>query len=161
STWSTGRPSGGGRRGHVLVDRGDGSEPIDIDDLEVYVDASLPFGGPVDASARVIGRWRQKQAPISIGAIIRDSDASLEIHNAGVRIGEVRAIALGVRMPKGAFSTSYEGTVAVNAPVRAVRELVPSLRVPADSALARTAGADGRLTYVTAGGTVGDGSVSA
>ncbi len=161
STWSIDLPSVEVRRGHVAVDRIGGSEPIDIDDLEIYIDARLPFGGPVEASARVTGTWRQKQAPISIGGILRDSDAKLEVRNAGVRIGEVRAVALGVSIPKGPFSKAYEGTVALNAPARALRELVPSVRVPADLALAATARPDGRLTHFTVGGTVGDGEVSA
>lgn len=161
STWSIDLPSVEIHRGHVLVDRGGGSEPIDIDDLQVQVNASLPFGGPVNATARVTGTWRQKQAPVSIGGVIRDSDAHLEIRNASVQVGDVRALAFGVRIPKGTFSKSYEGTVAVNAPARALRALVPSLHVPADIALAATARADGRLTYFTVGGAIGDGAVSA
>ena len=42
STWDITLPNVEVHDGHILVDQGEGTEPIDIDDLEVFVDAKLP-----------------------------------------------------------------------------------------------------------------------
>lgn len=161
SRWSIELPDIEVHRGHLSIDRGPGSEPIDLDGLEVYVDARLPFAGPSDASAHITGRWRQREAPLSVSAVIHGDDTSFEIRNAGVQLGDVRAVALGVRLPKSSFSQPYAGAVAVHVPARAVRDLVPGVRVPEDVALSVTARPDGRLTYFSVLGAVGDGQVSA
>ncbi|HEX5061987.1 MAG TPA: hypothetical protein VFV99_21610, partial [Kofleriaceae bacterium] len=161
STWSVYLPNLEVRRGHVLVEQGQGAEPIDIDNIEVNVDAALPFAGPMSANARVTGQWRQKRAPISIGAVIHGDAETFEVRNAGVQVGDVRAIALGVKLPKGTFAKPYAGTVAVSAPAKAVRELVPSVRLPEDIALAVTVRPGGRRTDFEIAGAIGEGQVSA
>ncbi|HEY5926942.1 MAG TPA: translocation/assembly module TamB domain-containing protein, partial [Kofleriaceae bacterium] len=181
STWNIYLPNVEVHRGHVLIDQGRDSEgkatePIDIDNLEVMVDARIPFGGPLDANARITGQWRQRprvtdpnspaswpdrSVPISIGAVIHGDSDSFDIRNAGIQVGDVRAIALGVRMPKGAFAKPYAGTIAVHAPAKTVRELVPQVQLPDDITLTATARAEGRLTYFSVMGTVGKGQISA
>jgi hypothetical protein len=161
STWNIKLPNVEVHRGHLLVDQGPGSEPIDLDNLEVYVDAKLPFAGPIDANARITGQWRQKQAPISIGATIHSDEEVFEVRNAGVQLGEVRVLALGVKMPKGVYAKPFAGTVAVSAPAREVHRLVPEVQLPADIALAANAHAEGRLTHFSVIGNVGKGQVSA
>jgi hypothetical protein len=161
STWNVYLPNVEVHRGHVLLDQGKGSEPIDIDNLEVAVDARIPFGGPLDANARITGRWRQKQAPISIGAVVHGDSDSFDIRNAGVQVGELRVVALGVSMPKGPFAKPIQGTVAVHAPANTVHDLVPSVQLPDDITLAATARAEGRLTYFDLLGTIGKGGLTA
>jgi hypothetical protein len=163
STWSIKLPNVEVHRGHLLVDQGKGSEPIDIDNLEVYVDAKLPFGGPIDANARVTGQWRQKQAPVSIGGTFHIGQDMIEVGNAAVQLGEVRVVALGAKIPKGEaslYAKPMAGTVAVTAPAREVHRLVPQVELPADIALSASAKPEGRLTHFSVLGSVGKAQVS-
>lgn len=161
STWNVKLPDVQVHRGHIRVEQGGGAEPIDVDDLEVYVDAALPFAGPIDANARITGQWRQKQAPLSIGGVIHGDDRELSVRNAGIQVGDVRVLALGVTIPKGSFARPLSGTVAVNASARAVHDLVPSVTLPADIALSANARGEGRLTYFEVLGAIGSGRIHA
>ncbi len=162
STWSVYLPNVEVHRGHVRLEQGEGAEPIDLDNLEVNVDARMPFGGPTDANARVTGQWRQKRAPISIGAVIHLDDNSFDIRNAGVQVADVRLVALGVKIAKGPFAKPMQGTIALHAPAKTVHELFPQVTLPDDIALAANARAEGRLTYFDVMGVIGEhGQVSA
>ncbi len=157
STWNVALPTVEIRRGHVLLDQIAGAEPIDIDELDASVDASLPFGGPLAANVHITGRWRQRDAPVSVGAVVRRDATYLELRNASVQIGDVRAIALGVKLPRSAFEKPLAGTVAISAPARAVHALLPSVTLPTDLAVSLTARSEGRLTAFRAVAAVGRG----
>lgn len=161
SRWSVALPDLEVRRGHVSIDPGPESEPIDLDEIDAYVDARLPYAGPIDASARITGNWRQRNAPVSASGVFHGDDTGFEVRNAGIRLGDVHAVALGVRIPRSSFSQPYAGAVAIRAPASAVRELVPAVRVPGDIALAMTARPDGRLTQLGVLGAIGNGQVTA
>jgi hypothetical protein len=155
STWNVYLPNVEVHRGHVLLDQGNGTEAIDLDNLEVSVDARIPFGGPLDANARVTGTWRQRQAPVYLGAVIHGDTDSFDIRNAGVNVGDLRVLALGVKIPKGQFAKPFEGTIAVHAPAKTVREILPSVQLPDDVTMTVSAHSEGRLTYFNARGLVG------
>lgn len=161
STWDITLPDVVVHDGHVHVDQGTGREPIDLDDLELTANANAPFTGPLDATVQLTGEWRQKHAPISVGAIIHGDDEAFSVRNAAVRVGDVRALALGVRVPKTAYAKPVGGTVAVTAPAKSVRALLPSVRLPADVALSVSARPEGRLTYFSLFAAVGHGDIRA
>ena len=158
STWSIALPNVEVHRGHVAIER-PGEERVDLDSLELAVDARLPFAGPIDASGTLTGTWRQRKAPISVAGLVHVDQQEMTVPSAGVRVGDIDVAVLGARIPKGPFAKAFAGTVAVRAPAAEVHRLVPKLELPDDVALAVNAKPEGRLTYATITAVVGKGEV--
>ncbi|HSD87802.1 MAG TPA: hypothetical protein VLB44_09825, partial [Kofleriaceae bacterium] len=147
TTWNFTLPDIVVHRGHVALDTG--TEVMNFDNLEISVDAKMPFAGPLSASANMTGNWRERTAPLLVAASIRGDKEVFEVKNLAARVGGVSASIVGARIPKGTFSQPFAGTVAVVAPAAAVKQLVPAVELPGDLALAITATPSGRLTYAT------------
>jgi hypothetical protein len=159
STWSIKLPNLEVHRGHVHVAHG--GEPVDIDKLELYVDAALPFAGPIDASLSVSAQWRQKQAPINVAANLHIDEQEVRVGSAAVQVAELRASLIQVAMAKGPYMRPVGGVVSLYAPKATLAQLAPAIRVPGDVALLLTARPDGRITHVAANASVGDSRVRA
>lgn len=153
STWNIALPNVEVHRGHIAVDTG--KEWVDLDGLELWVDAAMPFGGPIDASASLRTTWRQRQAPITIGAVVHVGKEAVDIRSALVSVGDVAIAATGARIPKGEAPKTFGGTVAIRAPAEAVAKLAPQVKLPADVALAIQAMPAGTFTDLSIAGSVG------
>jgi hypothetical protein len=153
STWNIALPDVQVHRGHVKVDTG--KEWVDLDALELYVGADMPYGGPIDASVSLAAKWRQKQAPISLGAVVHVGDEAVDLRSALVSVGDIAIAAAGARIPKGEAPKAFGGTVAVRAPAEAVNKLAPEVKLPADVALAIEAMPEGTFTDLAIAGEVG------
>ncbi|MBV8756688.1 MAG: hypothetical protein JO257_05425, partial [Deltaproteobacteria bacterium] len=159
STWNIALPDVQVHRGHLKLDTG--SEWIDVDNLELYVDSKMPFAGPIDASISLAGNYRQKQAPIAVGAVVHVGDTATDVRSALISVGKVAVAVAGAHIPKGDAAKAYSGTVVVAAPAAEVERLVPQVKLPADIALAIQAQASGTFTDVALGGMVGKAPVRA
>ena len=153
STWSIALPDVRVHRGHVKVDTG--KEWVDLDGLELYASSNMPFGGPIDASVSLGTTWRQREAPISIGAVVHVGKEAVDIRSALVSVGDVAIAAAGARIPKGEAPKAFGGTVAIRAPARAVAKLAPEVKLPADVAVAIEAMPEGTFTDLAIAGSVG------
>jgi hypothetical protein len=161
STWSIALPNVVVHRGHVAFDTGSNEGVFDLDNIELAVDARLPFGGPLQANANVTGILRQRTAPISLAASVYADNDVFEVKNLGAHIGGVQVTVFGARIPRGAYAKPFAGTVAVIAPKAAVKQLMPDVDLPDDVAFAATArAAMGRLTYATIHGVMGTAELS-
>lgn len=159
STWNVELPNIQVHRGHVKMDTG--SEWIDLDNLELYVDSKMPFAGPIDASVSLAASYRQKQAPIALGAVVHVGTDAVDVRSALVSVGKVAVAVTGGRIPKGDAAKAYGGTVVVAAPAAEVERLVPQVKLPADVALAIEATPSGTFTDLTIDGMVGKAPVLA
>lgn len=159
SPWNITLPNVIVHRGHVSVDDA-GGEPLDVDNIELAVDAAMPFAGPMVANANVTGNLRQKKSPFVVAASIYNDDEVFEVKSLSARVGGISAAIFGAQMPKGAFSKAFSGTVALVAPKAAVKPLAPQVQLPGDVVLAISAHPDGRLTYATVHGGVGKSEIA-
>jgi len=155
STWNIVLPNLEVHRGHVGIDTG--KQVIDVDNLEVYVDAKMPFAGPLKAAVTIDAKWRQQAAPIAIGAVVYGDHEVFAIHNAVGGIGKVHFAVAGARIPKGHFAKPYAGTIVVHAPAEEVHRLLPQVTLPDDVSIAINALPDGRLTQLAINGRIGPG----
>lgn len=144
STWSIFLPNVAVHRGHVAFDTG--TEVIDLDNIELAVDAALPFGGPIAAGVDLHAEWRQRKAPIHVGASIYSDDEVFQVRTAVAHVGDVFAFLLDMRVPKSPYARPFGGLVAVSAPAAGVSHLVPDARLPGDVVATITARPDGRFT---------------
>lgn len=159
SPWNITLPNVIVHRGHISIDDV-GGEPLDVDNVELAVDAAMPLAGPMVANANVTGTLRQKSSPFVIAASIYNDDEAFQVKSLSARVGGVSAAIFGASMPKGAFSKAFSGTVAIVAPKAAVKPLAPQVQLPGDVVLAISARPDGRLTYVTINGGVGKSEIA-
>jgi hypothetical protein len=159
STWSIKLPNVEVHEGHVnlAAGMGPGPEPIDLDNIEIYVDAALPFAGPIDARMSLSADWRQKKAPIDLAANIHIDDEVLAVNSLAAQVSDIDLAVTSFRMPKGAFSKPFAGVVTVYAPAATVHALLPQVTLPGDVGLTLTARPDGRITHALANGFVGQG----
>lgn len=153
STWNIALPDVEVHRGHIAVDTG--KEMVDLDGLELWVDSTMPFGGAIDASISMRTTWRQRKAPITIGAVVHAGKETVDIRSALVSVGDVAIAAAGARIPKGEAPKAYGGTIAIRAPAEAVAHLVPEVKLPADISLAVEAMPEGTFTDLAIAGSVG------
>lgn len=147
-------------RGHIALDKSVAGEAIDIDNIELAVDAALPFSGPMIANANVTGIIRQKTAPFVVAASVYGDKEVTEIKSMTARVGGVSASIFGLQMPKGLYSKPFSGTVAIIAPKAAVKHLAPNVELPGDAVVAISARPEGRLTYATIHGGVGKAEIA-
>lgn len=153
STWNIKLPNVEVHRGHVRLELG--AEPVDLDNIELYVDAALPVAGPIDASLSLSADWRQKKAPIDLAANIHLDDQEVRVHNAALQLADIDVAITQLAIAKGPYAMPLSGVVSVYAPAPTLRSLAPQVNVPGDVGLLLTAAPDGRLTHVTAAGSVG------
>ncbi|NVB78962.1 MAG: AsmA family protein [Kofleriaceae bacterium] len=144
STWSIFLPNVEVHRGHVAFDTG--TEVIDIDNIELAVDAAMPFGGPMKAGVDLHADWRQRKAPIHVGASIYNDDEVFQVRSAVAHVGDVFAFLLDTRVPKSPYMKPFGGLVAVSAPAAGVSHLAPDVKLPGDVIATITARPDGRFT---------------
>lgn len=157
STWTIKLPDVQVHRGHVRLDLG--KEPVDLDNIELYVDAAMPFAGPIDAALSLSADWRQKKLPVDVAGSIHIDDETTQINSLAAQLGDIDVFVTNFRAPKSTFSMPFAGVVSVYAPKNTVRALVPpTVNIPGDIALALTATPDGRLTHVGINGAVGTGA---
>jgi autotransporter translocation and assembly factor TamB len=140
-------------RGHVAIDAG--KEWIDLDRIELQAAGSVPFEGPIDASASLAATWRQRGAPIRVAADVHAGIHAVEVRSALATVGDVGLAATGVRIPTGDAAKAFGGMVAVRAPANAVAKLAPQLKLPADVAVAIEAMPEGRFTDLAITGDLG------
>jgi translocation and assembly module TamB len=155
STWSIKLPNVAVHKGHVNLALG--GEPIDLDNLELDVDAALPFAGPIDARVSLSTHWRQKKAPIDLAANVHIDDEVLAVQTLVAQVSDIDLSITGFRMPKGVFAKPFAGVVSVYAPAATVHALVPQVTLPGDLGLMVVARPDGRLTHALAHGFIGGG----
>lgn len=153
STWNVKLPSVAVHRGHVRVELG--SEPIDIDNLEIVVDAALPFAGPIDANLSLAADWRQKRAPFDVGASIHIDEEEMRINSAAIQLADIDIVITQLAMARGPIAQPASGVVSVYAPADTVRSLA-GVELPGDVLALVTARAEGRLTHLDVNGAVGD-----
>ncbi len=153
STWSIKLPHVEVHRGHVRVERA-GAETIDIDNLELYVGAALPYGGPIDAALSLSADWRQKKVPIDVAANIHLDDEVSRVNSLAAQISDIDVMVTNLTVPRSVFAKPFGGSVAIYAPAMTVAALEPAISLPGDLALALVATPDGRLTHATATGVV-------
>jgi hypothetical protein len=156
STWSIKLPDVQVRRGHVRIEDVT-PEPVDLDNIELSIDAALPFAGPIEASLSLTADWRQREAPLALSAAFYDDDAVTAVPLLVAQVGDIDVALFGVRSPKDAFQRTFQGTVVAYAPADQLHALVPAVELPGDAALTLTATPDGRLTRVSGAGAVGSG----
>jgi translocation and assembly module TamB len=155
STWSVKLPNLEVHKGHVNLALG--AEPIDLDNIELYVDAALPFAGPIDAAVSLSADWRQKKAPIDVATSIHIDDEVMAVQTLVAQVSDIDIHVTNARMPKGMFSKPFAGVVSVYAPAATVHALVPQVTLPGDLGLTVVARPDGRLTHALADGFLGEG----
>ena len=144
STWSIFLPNVEVHRGHIAFDTG--TEIIDLDNIELAVDAAIPFGGPMKAGVDLSANWRQRNAPIRVGASIYNTDEAFQVRAAVAHVGDVFAYVLDARVPKSPYMKPFGGLVAVSAPAASVARLAPDVKLPGDVVATITARPDGRFT---------------
>jgi len=149
-------------RAHVRFDSG--TEIMNFDDLHIRGAASKPLHDPMAANLLVHGRWREREAPIWIDTIVRNSWEVLAVPSTIARVGDVTVVAAGVRLIKpqavGFTRTrpkpmQLQGTVAVQATKEAVAALMPGVELPVDLDMFVSARPlAGAVTHVSLGGTL-------
>ncbi len=125
STWSIKLPNVEVHRGHVNLALG--GEPIDLDDIELYVDAALPFGGPIDAAVSLDATWRQKRAPIALATTVHVDDEVTEVRSLNAQVADISLLVSHLEVPKGPFAKPVGGVFAVLAPPKTVHRFVPQV----------------------------------
>ena len=150
STWNIALPDVQVHRGHLKLDTG--KDWIDLDNLELYVNSKMPFAGPIDASVSLAASYRQKQAPIALGAVVHVGTNAVDVRSALISVGKVSVAVAAGHIPKGDLPKAYSGTVAVVAPAAEVERLVPQVKLPADVAVAIEAVSSGTFTDLAIAG---------
>jgi hypothetical protein len=152
STWNVRLPTIEVHRAHVMIDTG--KETVDLDDIQIDGNVKLPHGGPIDVAASISAKWRQKDAPIDISAVLHADATQIHVPSALVRIADVEVAAGGVRIPRGRGAV-VAGTLAVSAPAATVTRLAPEVDLPVDVALAVEAQPIGSETALAISGAIG------
>jgi hypothetical protein len=150
TTWNVRLPAVEVHRAHVAFDTGE--QKIDLDDIQIDGNAKLPHGGPIDVAAIVSAKWRQKDAPIDISAVLHSDSEQVRVPSALIRIADLEVAATGVHVAKGRGVT---GSLAVSAPAATVARLAPEIDVPVDVALAVEAERIGSETALAISGAIG------
>jgi len=153
SSWNIKLPNVVVTRGHVRFELG--GEPVDIDNLEIRVDAALPFAGPIDANVSLAADWRQKRAPIDVAASIHVTDREMRVSSAAIQLADIDVTVTQLAMANRPYAQAVSGVVSIYAPAAAVRSLA-KVELPGDVLVLATARADGRLTHVDVKGSLGD-----
>lgn len=153
STWNIALPNVQVHRGHLELEAG--QDWIDLDNIELYVDSSMPFAGPMDASVSLAAKYRQKRTPLSVGAVVHIGTDAVDVRSALVSAGKVTLAVAGAHIPKGDAPKAYGGTIVAVAPAAELERLVPQVKLPADVALAIQATPAGTFTDASIGGMVG------
>ncbi len=157
STWSVTLPNVEVHRGHVRNELG--AEAMDIDNIEIFIDAKLPFAGPIDASMSLSADWRQKAAPIDVAASFHIDEQEIRVNRAAIQLADIDVAITELAMEKGPFMQPASGVVSVYAPEASLKKIAPQVNVPGDIGLLLTAAENGRLTDLTAKLAAGDSRV--
>ncbi|MEO8841661.1 MAG: translocation/assembly module TamB domain-containing protein [Kofleriaceae bacterium] len=152
-------------RAHVMIDTGtQDTGVVNLDDVVVLGNLHLHNDGTVLGGLRIGATWRERKAPITILAAVRDDAESTRARHLDVSIGGVSMAASDiaiVKAPNGGFP-HIAGTFVVDAPKQAVAALVPRIQLPGDVAFSLTAGAaQGAMIPIALAGHVGASSVKA
>jgi autotransporter translocation and assembly factor TamB len=140
SEWSVTLPSVELRRAHVRLDTG--GEVMNFDTLMLDARASIPHGGPLDASLELHGTWRERGgAVVDLRASVHSDEGGLRLPYVVARVGDVSVVGTQVAVtPSGAGRLPVIGGVlTIDATAAAVERLVPGVHLPADAALTVTA----------------------
>ncbi len=149
--WSIQIPDVRLHRGHVAYDTG--TEWMNIDAIDIFGAAHMPYEKPLEANLSVRGAWREKVAGISIDAVVKIDQNVTTIPSVIARLGAMTVAGADLtiitpqqqtpltgmieKVPAAATATPViTGTLIVNAPMVAVAQLVPSVQLPADIAFA-------------------------
>jgi hypothetical protein len=84
----------------VRVQGANGAEDINLDNVNLAAGVNMPTDGPVRANVLVMARWRERDAPIWLDAIVRNDDEALTVGSLLARVGDVQVTGAGLRMVK-------------------------------------------------------------
>ena len=159
SGWSIDIPEIVVRRGHVAFDTGTKEGVINLDAISIFGGAHMPKGKPLDANVSIRGSWRERAAGIGLDAVIHtDPEAGvISIPSLTALLGGVTIAGAAIRIVPGTPDAApvIDGTVVINAPVAAVKQLLPDIRLHADVAVAITAYSEVPWTQISVIGQVG------
>ncbi|CAN5844633.1 hypothetical protein BH11MYX3_BH11MYX3_04340 [soil metagenome] len=168
SGWSIQIPDIQLHRGHVAYDTG--TEWMNIDAIDIFGGAHMPYQKPLKAHLSVRGVWRERAAGLALDTVLVVNENFITIPSLIARAGAVTVAGADLRIvtpreqtPLTAATTTkpamtvpiVTGTVIVNAPVVGVAQLVPGVELPADLAFAATISNVMPLTHVSLLGQVG------
>ncbi|MGE3546038.1 MAG: translocation/assembly module TamB domain-containing protein [Kofleriaceae bacterium] len=133
-SWTVELPSIRIERAHVAIDTGTPDlQVINLDGLSLTASAHLPARGARSAGLRLQAVWRERNAPLSVAASVRDTGEQLSSPEIDVRLGGVTVAGTDlrvVRRPGGMPKLS--GSVTITASKQAVAALWPRLDLPGD-----------------------------
>lgn len=134
SGWSAHLPDLQIHRAHVSYDTGQDGEWVNIDNLELQAEASLPFEAPLAASVKLSGTWRERGGlPIELEASRLTSGEELSLERLSARAGDLTVAGTDVlvgKSPSGA--PALAGDISVEASRAAVARLGLGIELPAD-----------------------------
>ena len=133
SGWSVDLPDVQLHRAHIAYDTGKDGERVNLDDVELRADAHLPFEQPITAAIDLNARWRERDVPLALDAMVRSGDDGVSIGRAFVRGGDVVVTGEDVRIGKTATGgMDLAGAISVEATRDAVARLGLGVELPAD-----------------------------
>lgn len=152
-------------RAHAMIETGQPDPGIvNLDDVVILGNLHLHNDGTKAGGLRIGATWRERKAPITILAAVRDDAESTQARHLEVSVGGVSMAASDINIVKatdGKFP-HIAGVFVVNAPKDAVAALVPRIQLPGDVAFSLTAGvAHGTMIPIALAGHVGASSVKA
>jgi autotransporter translocation and assembly factor TamB len=154
STWSVEIPKLALHRGHVALDLG--TEIANLDGIEIFGAAHVPYGKPLEANVSVRAMWRERAAGVGVDAVLRSFEGVLSIPSVTAMVGGVTVAAFAVRVATGTGRAPViDGSVFVNAPAIAVKQLAPGIELPEDVAVAVTASSMSPWTNLSVVGMAG------
>ncbi len=166
--WSIQIPDIQVHRGHVAYDTG--SEWANIDAIEIFGAAHMPFEEPLEANLSIRGAWREKVAGVSVDAVVKMDNNITTIPSVIARLGAVTVAGANLRIvtpqqqtPMTGATTAMPttstpvvtGTLIVNAPMVGVAQLAPGIKLPADLAFAANISSVAPWLHVSLLGQVG------
>ena len=161
STWSVFIAKLAVHRGHVQIDTG--HEVMNLDGIEIFGAAQLPQGKPLKANLAISALWRERAAAIALQTVVESFDGTTQVPSLIATVGSVTVAAAGVRIvaSRPGAPPVIDGSVFVHAPRAGVRQLVPSVDLPADVSVAVQAWSAMPWTQLSLVGMVGETPVRA
>ncbi|MGE3457904.1 MAG: AsmA family protein, partial [Kofleriaceae bacterium] len=137
SSWNIEMPSIEVTSGHLLIDTGTAdAQIVNLDHIAVSASAHLPARGTRSAGVRLTATWRERNAPISVVASMRDTGEAVSSPALDVRVGDVAVTGSDLNIVRGTGALpKLSGVLNVTASKQAVAALVPRIELPGDVVL--------------------------
>ncbi|MDB4961372.1 MAG: hypothetical protein JWP01_1371 [Myxococcales bacterium] len=144
SGWSVDIPDIQVKRSHISFDTGTKDRVYNLDDITIYAAAHMPNGKPLDANVSLRAQWREKTAPLAVDAVLHTEEGVTSVPSMTAILGGVVIAGQAIRFVPGDVGRSpiIDGTLVVNAPAAEVAKLVPTVKLPADIAVAISASSE-------------------